>query len=267
MTEIIKITPGDLLALDPTASGFAHGFGLFETIQLSGGHVVFWEPHWARLKASAEALQLELTCSADAVLQVIRELAAADGLDSALIKLSLVRDAVGSRLFVYARPAQPVPAVVGLRFDPNCPINERSILAGHKTHNYMENISLLESARAADYYDVLRVNTIGELAETTIGNIFFVIDGALWTPALETGILPGVIRGEIIALHPATREARFEAEILERAEAVFMTNSSCGILPVESIAGEGFEKNYSSARHPLVLQLQRQLQAAGHFSL
>lgn len=267
MTEIIKITPGDSVALDPTQSGFAHGFGLFETIQFSGGRLAFWQPHWARLQASAEALKLELTCAADAVLQAIRELVAADGLDSALIKLSLVREGGGSRLFVYARPAVPVPAVARLRFDPNCPINERSILAGHKTHNYMENISLLESARSAGYYDVLRVNTIGELAETTIGNIFFVIDGALWTPTLETGILPGVIRGEIIALHPATREARFEAEIFERAEAVFMTNSSCGILPVEAILGVGFEKSYSSARHPLVLQLQRKLQAVGHISL
>jgi len=262
MTEIIKIAAGQSVTLDPLQSGFAHGYGLFETIQMRQRKLLFWLPHWARLQHSAQCLGLPLTCSATAVLQAIGELVAADAIDSALIKLSLVREGQACRLFVYVRPLGAVPAVAELRFDPACPINQYSILAGHKTHNYMENMSLQATARAAGAYDVLRVNTAGELAETTIGNIFFVVDGALSTPALATGILPGVIRQEIIALHGATHQGQFHADRIQQAEAAFLTHSGCGILPVSSIVGPSFVQHYASAEHPLLLRLQADLMRA-----
>lgn len=262
MTEIITIKHEERADLDPLKSGFAHGYGLFETIKLSGGKLAFWKQHWARLLASAQALKIDLECTAEAVLQQIRDLVEADELDAALIKLSLLRDGVGSRLFIYARPMPPVPKVARLLLDVRYPINERSLLAGHKSHNYIENIYLLQEARAAGYYDTLRVNTVGELTETTIGNIFLVVDGVLWTPALETGALPGVIRSALIALQPEMQEAQFDVELLQRAEAVFITNSSCGLLPVEQIEGEGLQESYASATHPLIQSLKSSLQAA-----
>ncbi|MFT4901054.1 MAG: branched-chain amino acid aminotransferase [Lentimonas sp.] len=254
MTEITIISRDQNVTLDPLQSGFAHGFGLFETMRFRHGALNYWPKHWARLQASAQMLQLELGCSREMVCDAIRKLVNHDEIEEAMIKLSLVRDGEGSRLFVYARPLGPIPTSACLRFDPRYPINERSMLAGHKSHNYMENISLLQEARAAGYYDVLRVNTMGEIAETAIANLFLVVAGELWTPSLEAGALPGVMRSEVIA-QESTHEARFGLELLQQAEAVFLTNAACGILPVERIEGDGIKQEYSSQTHPMVTQL------------
>ena len=108
-----------------------------------------------------------------------------------MIKLSLLREGHQSRLFVYARPLTERPQSIGLQLRGDAPINERSILAGHKTHNYMENMALLLNAKSDGYGDVLRVNTAGELAETTVGNFFFIRDGGLYTPRFGAESSPG----------------------------------------------------------------------------
>jgi branched-subunit amino acid aminotransferase/4-amino-4-deoxychorismate lyase len=251
----IKILHSNQTALlDPTQSGFAHGFGLFETIKLAEGRLCFWEAHWNRMQASAEALNLKLTSDSGAALFAVRELVQVDHLKDGLIKLSLLREGAVARLFVYARGVASAPGSVQLKLDVRYPVNERSVLAGHKTHNYMENISLLEACRGEGFYDMIRVETLGHLAETTIGNIFFIIDGKLCTPSLETGILPGVIRGELLHL-AHTKEGLFLPEVLKTAEAVFMTNSSCGILPVERIRSDGADLNFKSSSHLLIKEL------------
>jgi len=51
-------------------------------------------------------------------------------------------------------------------------------------------------------------------------------------------------------------------DVLKGAEAVFMTNSSCGILPVERLSGAGVDMRFSSANHPRVRELAASLAAA-----
>ena len=246
--------------MDPTHPGFAHGFGLFETIKLSGGRLCFWAEHWKRLAASAAALGMALDCEAGAALSAIRTLCREGGTRDGTIKLSLLR--AGGReacLYIYARPALvplPVTDRVSLKFDSRCPINAQSPLAGHKTHNYMENLWLLERARAAGDYDVLRVDTRGMLAETAMGNIFFIQDGRLRTPARATGILPGVVRQCIMEL-AAVEEGLYGPEVLAQSEAVFLTNSSVGLLPINSVEGSGQRFAGESGRHPMVRDLQK----------
>lgn len=261
MSEIIILHAGETARLDPTRGGFAHGFGIFETIRLSGGRLSFWAAHWERMRASAEELQLDLAVDASAVLGAVRVLVAADGLSGGLVKLSLLRDGEGTRLFVYARAAGPVPESAQLKWEPRYPVNENSLLAGHKTHNYMENRALFEASQADGFYDALRTSVSGHLAETTMGNLFFIAGGKLRTPALATGILPGVIRAEVLRIHGA-EEGCYTVEALEKAEAVFMTNSSCGILPVTRLAGAGLDLNFGSATDTRIQELAASLAAA-----
>jgi len=109
----------------------------------------------------------------------------------------------------------------------------------------MENMLLLESARAEGYADVLRVNTAGVLAETTVANLFFIREGRLCTPALSTGILPGVIRAEVIqvadSLAIPVEEGSYTPAVLQAAEVVFLTNSSVSIRSMDTISGAGLD--------------------------
>jgi branched-subunit amino acid aminotransferase/4-amino-4-deoxychorismate lyase len=256
MSEIIILQSGEAAALDATQSGFAHGFGIFETIKLSQGRLCFWEAHWQRFYDSAVDLGLPLNYTREETLIAIRELVQADGLRDGTVKLSLLKAEAGADCYVYTRPVMATIATARLHLTTTNPINEHSRLAGHKTHNYMENMLLLESVRAEGYSDVLRVNSAGVLAETTVANLFFIKQGRLCTPALSTGILPGVIRAEVLRLAESlaipVEEGSYAPAVLQEAEAVFLTNSTVSIRSMDTICGSGLDLILQSEPRPLL---------------
>ena len=58
------------------------------------------------------------------------------------------------------------------------------------------------------------------------------------TPPLSAGILPGVLRAELLARGVA-RVARLYVDDLARAEAVFMGNALRGLMPVRIVTDNG----------------------------
>jgi para-aminobenzoate synthetase/4-amino-4-deoxychorismate lyase len=75
--------------------------------------------------------------------------------------------------------------------------------------------------------DVLLVNERGELAETRIANVVLELGGELCTPHADAGLLPGVLRAELLA-SGQVRERVLHAADLERATAVWVINSLRG---------------------------------------
>ena len=247
------------MVLDPTQSGFAHGFGIFETMKLASGRLCFWEEHWQRFVNSAKALSLHVGFTEQAVLDAIRKLVSADGLKDAVIKVSLMQAGGGTQCYVYARPAMATNGAARLLFTSDSKQNEHSLLAGHKTHNYMENMLLLASARSAGCTDVVRVNAAGQLTETAVGNLFFVQGETLYTPGLATGILPGVVRAVVLEaaeiLGIVVAEGAYFPDALNLMESAFVTNSSVGIQIVDTIKMGEAERTVDSATHPMVQDL------------
>ena len=89
--------------------------------------------------------------------------------------------------------------------------------------------------------EALLVNKFGFLMEGTRANVFFVKDGILYTPAIESGCLAGITRGYVIALAKRlgivckTIQARVE-EFCKGQEA-FLTNSLMEIMPLVKMGG------------------------------
>lgn len=263
MSEIVILHAGDPVHMDPTQSGFAHGFGLFETLKLAADRLCFWQAHWQRLRHSADVLKIPFNSSEQAVLSAIRDLVQRAALHDGIIKLSLLREATGSRCYVYARPAMATVGPAQVQLSQTTPLNQHSPLAGHKTHNYMENMVLLEAARAAGFFDLIRVNTSGVLTETAVANLFLIQHGQLCTPAQSTGILPGVIRAYILQMARThgipVLEGDFPVERLQDADAVFLSNSVLGILPVQTIAGTDFNRTLPHGPQPIIDTLRTAL--------
>jgi branched-subunit amino acid aminotransferase/4-amino-4-deoxychorismate lyase len=208
------------------------------------GRLFFWKDHWARLVKSAQHFALALP-KEDAVLAALREFVARAKLTEGTLKLSLLKNTEGSCLYVYSRPPISAPDSRTLLLDTANPIYPRSLLVGHKTHNYMEVMHLLSLARAQSYYDCLRLDTNGHLAETATSNLFFFKDGRLHTPALDTGILPGVTRAALLRDRDLQIvEGHFAPETLHDAEAVFVTNATSGLKIIERV--DGFSAGQSS---------------------
>ena len=88
------------------------------------------------------------------------------------------------------------------------------------------------SAQCDGADDVILVNERGELTETCIYNLYLQLNGELVTPARESGLLAGTYRRLMLETGKA-RESVLTVEDLNRAEAIYVSNSVRGLLPAE----------------------------------
>ena len=83
--------------------------------------------------------------------------------------------------------------------------------------------------------EVIYLNERGELTEGSRTNIFVERGGRLVTPPLESGLLPGVLRAELIASGKA-EEAVLTLADLDAADAVYLGNSVRGLVRAERVS-------------------------------
>jgi para-aminobenzoate synthetase / 4-amino-4-deoxychorismate lyase len=81
-------------------------------------------------------------------------------------------------------------------------------------------------------FDTVLWNAKGELTECTRGNIALLLNGQWVTPALASGLLPGVQRAALLR-EGVLVERVILVEELARATAVAFVNSLRGWLPAE----------------------------------
>ncbi|MDQ8698996.1 aminodeoxychorismate synthase component I [Hyphomicrobium sp. LHD-15] len=84
--------------------------------------------------------------------------------------------------------------------------------------------------------EVLYLNERGELAEGSRTNIFVERGGKLVTPPLSSGLLPGVLRSELLANGKAV-EAALTPNDLKGGNVVYVGNSVRGLVRAEPLAG------------------------------
>jgi para-aminobenzoate synthetase / 4-amino-4-deoxychorismate lyase len=83
--------------------------------------------------------------------------------------------------------------------------------------------------------EVVYLNERGELAEGSRTNIFIERDGMLLTPELSGGLLPGVLRAELLETGKAVA-AVLTLEDLQTAKQVFFGNSVRGLVKAEPLS-------------------------------
>ena len=89
-------------------------------------------------------------------------------------------------------------------------------------------------ASSENSFDILLWNERFEVTEFTRGNVVISLDGKLLTPALDCGLLRGVLRAELLE-KKVIRESIIHKEDLARAEAIWFINSVRGWLPAQTI--------------------------------
>lgn len=116
----------------------------------------------------------------------------------------------------------PQPLRLGLAREP---VDERDPFLYHKTTQR----SIYDAARAArpDCDDVILYNRRGEITESTIANVVVELDGGRYTPPVESGLLPGTLRAELLE-RGDIRERVIRADELRAASRVWLINSVRG---------------------------------------
>ncbi len=248
-----RLVAEEAARISPADRGFTLGDGLFETLRATAGTIHRLPAHLARLRHGAEVLGLPLPSLdwADALARTL----AANGLTDAVLRLTVSRGA-GPRGVL--PPADPIPTVLIGAAPLPAPApparliiatatrrNEHSPLCGIKSLNYLDNIIARQEAAQRGADDALLLNTAGRVAESTIANVFAVLDGALVTPPLAEGALPGVMRAAVLA--EGAVERPLTPQDLERAQEIFLT-SSLGIRSVAGLGGRTLEARFPTAQ-------------------
>ncbi len=204
-----------------TAAGLPP-FELVETMVCVRGQVPDREGHWRRIAASADFFGFRINKD-DWNRQIDTFLAPSD--HGSIIRLVLSREGI---IRGEAYPRNVLPEPVSIRLAPEM-LDRNNIFLQHKTTYRPWYKDATARLPEGGVFDEIFFNSFGELCEGTRTNIFVQLQGKLYTPPHECGLLPGILRARLLA------EGRCRARVLTRpdldqAEAIFCGNSVRGLM-------------------------------------
>jgi branched-subunit amino acid aminotransferase/4-amino-4-deoxychorismate lyase len=115
----------------------------------------------------------------------------------------------------------------------------------HKTTRREQFGRALANAKRIGAHDALLVTADGQVAEGTSWTLFWWDNGALYTPADELGVLPGIGRGRIMEL-TGVREAMVPLAALQR-RSLFLVNAVRGVVEISRLQGEAVPRDPRTA--------------------
>ncbi|MDT8838130.1 aminodeoxychorismate synthase component I [Paraburkholderia fungorum] len=212
-------------------TGAEPGFELFETMYATQEEGVrHLSRHLARLSASAAALGFRLDDENEIRAQITEKCAALPAHIPHRMRLALSKNGAVQLTAAVLTPLADSTVGVLLGPDHAFPVmHADDPLLRHKTTHRAEYDRGWREAEARGAFDTLFFNERGELTEGGRSNVFVKLAGRWWTPPLESGVLPGIMRGvllEDIDLHAAERVlTRID---VRNAEALLVCNALRG---------------------------------------
>ncbi len=243
-----EILPAEQSVMTISNRGFRYGDGLFESMRLMRGELMFAQHHADRLRRGMRMLKIEGHSHIDSwflrenVLELIRR--NKTGMN-ARVRFSVFRDSEG----LY----NPVDNKMGYAIEviritePDYTYNKRGLIVDiyDEVPKSVNPLSNLKTSNALVYVlagvfknqlsldEVLIVNQNGFLCEAMSSNLFVVFNKEIYTPALTEGCIAGVMRQVVMKLAKENGmnviEAQVNPAVLEQADEVFLTNASRGI--------------------------------------
>ena len=239
-----------------------YGDGLFETIKLVDGKLMFWEDHYERLSKGIKYLKFDSIGKNEQFWKnEIEKIIVKNYYKYARIRVIAYRNSPG----LYTPMGNRMGYLVeGTRYDkPDYNFNINGITLGvfendHKAMSPVNNLkttSALLFVLAGSYKkennlgDVIVLNSAGRVCETVSSNIFAVINDKVITPSLSEGCLDGVMRKQIIKAIKQKKldfeEGELTIDELRAANEIFTTNSMSGVQGISEFDGKILHNIYA----------------------
>ena len=181
-----------------------------------GGYYLL-ERHLLRLKGSARYFGFSFDEA-----RVRSSLAAAAGsLRPLRVRLTLARDGA---ITVESRDLEETPEELTAVIARQTPVDEEERFLYHKTTHREVYEAARGEARRRGAQEAVLLNRRGEVTGASAGNVMVETEAGRFTPALSSGLLPGTMRAELLAVGGA-RERRMGVEDLAAARAVYRIDS------------------------------------------
>ncbi len=246
----------DKAVIQVTDRGFLLGDGFFETMRAHKGTIAWLPSHIERLGYHADVVNFptDFLPSAEKVASIVQTLVTDVHTEDAVVRLTVSRGS-GERgllppsscrptILITVAPFVPVDQNIGLRLCTSQKIrrNVWSVAGSIKSLNYLDNIAAKQEATGYGGDDALILSADGDVAETSVANIFVIQGDTLWTPHEGTGILCGIARGYVLKWAKESGvNVNFSSKqpgMLRDFDAVFTANALQGLRAVDKVDGE-----------------------------
>lgn len=245
---------------------FKYGDGLFETLRIYDGSILFWEEHLKRLSGGMDVLKMTAKQGLFGLLlqKNARHLIEKAGITGhGRLRIHVFRQGKGAYGPIDRTAAFLIEAFgfEGNTYNSLHPVSlcayhgyalHPSPLNGCKTANSLPYILAAMHAQDEGYDEALLFTQEGYVSEASSSNLFFIQNKKVITPPLSTFCLDGVMRRQVLKLCEELKvpllEKRFKLSELKKAEAIFLTNAVRGLIPV----GRFEDREILSHGHPLL---------------
>jgi aminodeoxychorismate lyase len=260
-----KFVPEEKAVVSVFDRGFLYGDGLFETIRVVNGQPFRWSRHLGRLRQGADFLKIKLPFTPARLLALVEKLITKNKMPDSLLRIALSRG-VGIPGYSPKKAGEPT-LVMSLRPTPK--ISEKSLpqwklvtssfrlpandaLAYYKTSNKLAQVLARAEGDSAGADEALLSNTDGFIVEGASSNLFWIRRGMIHTPPLNAGILPGVTRAVVFEISSRLKIPILQKNIrpkeLLRADGIFLSLTSLGIVEAKSLDGKIIKKSSLTAK-------------------
>ena len=254
--------------------GFLYGDGVFETLKIVGGKILFFEDHYFRLMAAMRIVRMEIPMNF--TLEYLEEQVLS------LVEKNKIEQSARARITVYRNNGGlylPTNNTVSFLIqtsaieNPVYSISEKEyevdlykdfyipkqLLSTLKTTNKMIHVTGSIYAKENDLDNCILLNDSKNVVEALQGNLFMRMGNTLITPPISEGCLNGIMRKQILSL--AKKETILEVVEqvispfdIQKADELFVTNVIRGIQPITKYRKKEFEQDTAKVLNTILKQ-------------
>lgn len=237
--------------------GLLYGDGVFEGIRVYNGRIFELEAHIKRLYESAKVIRLDISMTAEKLINAVEKTVKANRVGDGYIRLVVTRGVGalginpfackdGKLIIIIADAIQLYPEEL---YEKGIKVISAATVRNHplaippqvKSLNYLNNILAKIEALDADVPEAIMYNHEGYVAEATADNVFIVKNGVIYTPPAEAGALGGITRGLVIRLAQEENLQIVEKNLtkfdLYVCDEFFLTGTAAEVIGIVEIDG------------------------------
>lgn len=224
-----------------------YGDGIFESIRVINGKIVFIDKHLKRLFKNATLIKLNVKFTAEQIKEQLETLLQKNQIqNNGRIRISLYRSGEGyykpnsnesdliieaNKIDIHSAYDLNMPGlVVDIYKDAYKPLH---FLSEVKSCSSLLYVLAAEWAKSRYLDDALLINEKGNICEATSSNIFWVKNSVVFTPPLSEACLPGIMREVLMEVMLKNNIELIEKYCTEndllQADELFLSNAIYGI--------------------------------------
>lgn len=214
------------------------GSALYEVIRVVSGKPIFLTDHFTRLSKSAIQIKEQIWYTFDQIKTQIEKLIQINDVQNGNIKLVFHIDGKDKNFFIYfikhsyPQPEQYLKGVKTIIHHAERP------LPNAKVYNHSLRSKTNDIIRDAEIFEVLLLNSVGNLTEGSRSNLFLIKNNELYT-ANDGDVLNGIVRSKVLEIAKnqqiPIRKSFIKYDDLAEYDAAFLTGTSLKILPIRKI--------------------------------